>query len=232
MDDQAEHEKEGDAPERRTRADKLAADLADAILTGGFAAGARLDEHGLAERYGVSRTPVREALRQLAATGLIEMRPRRGAFVASITDDALSELFVAMGELEATCARLSALSMNPIQRRRLEALHVSMGEMIERGETEDYAQANRAFHLAIYAGAHNGVLLDLAVGLRRRLDPFRRAQFRASGRLAKSHHEHDLVVRAILSGDCAGAHARMLDHVHSVEHAVGQLKTRSAQLGR
>ena len=82
--------------------------------------------------------------------------------------------------------------------------------MIERGEAEDYAQANRAFHLAIYAGAHNGVLLDLAVGLRRRLDPFRRAQFRASGRLAKSHHEHDLVVRAILSGDCAGAHARML----------------------
>lgn len=228
MDDLAENAP-GDEPERRTRAEKLAADLADAILSGGFAAGARLDEHGLAERYGVSRTPVREALRQLAATGLIEMRARRGAFVASITDSALNELFVAMGELEATCARLSALSMNPIERRRLETLHGDMGEMIARGELDDYAQANRAFHQAIYSGAHNSVLLDMAASLRRRLDPFRQAQFRASGRLAKSHHEHDLVVRAIMSGDCAGAHARMLDHVHSVEHAVGQLKTRAAQ---
>ncbi|MDB5570023.1 MAG: gntR [Hyphomicrobiales bacterium] len=230
VDELSDHADETVEPERRTRADRLAADLADAILSGGFAAGARLDEHGLAERYGVSRTPVREALRQLAATGLIEMRPRRGAFVASITDDALSELFVAMGELEATCARLAALSMNPLERRRLESLHGSMAGMIERGEEEDYAEANRAFHHAIYAGAHNGVLLDIANSLRRRLDPFRQAQFRASGRLEKSHHEHDLVVRAILSGDCAGAHARMLDHVHSVEHAVGQLKTRAAPL--
>ena len=71
--------------ENLTLTDKLAADVADAVLSGAFAPGARLDEHSLAERYGVSRTPVREALRQLAATGLIEMRPRRGAVVAAVT---------------------------------------------------------------------------------------------------------------------------------------------------
>ena len=214
-DERAEDESAG-----ATRAEKLANALAQDILSGALQPGARLDEHMLAERYGVSRTPVREALRQLAATGLIDMRPRRGAFVASVTKERLSELFVAMGEIEATCARLSALSMNPIERRRLKGLHESMARLAEA----DYAEANVAFHLAIYEGAHNPVLLDIAVGLRRRLDPFRRAQFRAPGRLQRSHEEHERIVTAILAGSAEAAHAAMLDHVHSVEDAFDSVK--------
>ena len=186
--------------------------------------GTRLDEHGLAERYGVSRTPVREALRQLATSGLIDIRARRGAVVASVTKERLSELFVAMGEIEATCARLAAISMNPLERKRLQALHHKMGELVSRFSEDAYADANRTFHLAIYEGAHNPVLLDFAIGLRRRLDPFRRAQFRAQGRLERSHKEHELVVRAIIAGCCNDAHAAMLDHVHSVEDAFDQVK--------
>lgn len=207
------------APVPQTRADRLSASLADGILGGAFPAGMRLDEHMLAERFGVSRTPVREALRQLASTGLIEMRARRGAFVTSVTGETLAGLFVAMGEIEATCARLCALGMNPVERRRLKSLHEAMGLLAARDARAEYADANRDMHHAIYAGAHNAVLFDIAIGLRRRLDPFRRAQFRAPGRLQRSHREHELVAAAILSGDPGGAHSAMLDHVHSVETA-------------
>jgi DNA-binding transcriptional regulator YhcF (GntR family) len=95
----------------QTRAERLAAEIADAILNGDLCPGARLDEQMLAKRYGVSRTPVQEALRQLRATGLIDIRPHRGATVAQVTAAELEEMFGAMAELEATCARRSAISM-------------------------------------------------------------------------------------------------------------------------
>jgi DNA-binding GntR family transcriptional regulator len=214
--------------DQQTRAEKLAGDIADAILSGAFAPGFRLDENRLAARYDVSRTPVREALRQLATTGLIEIRPRRSAIVSRITADGLETLFVAMGEMEATCARLAAMSMTPIERRRLQAQHDSMGELMRRLDTDAYAGANNQFHAMIYAGAHNEVIAEITTNLRRRLSPFRRAQFRAAGRLPRSHAEHDAVVKAILSGDSAAAHAAMLHHVSLVEDAFEQLLSATA----
>jgi DNA-binding GntR family transcriptional regulator len=215
-------------PDNQTHAEKLAGEIADAILSGVFAPGFRLDEQFLAQRYKVSRTPVREALRQLATTGLIDIRPRRSAIVAQVTQAELEGLFVAMGEMEATCARLAAMSMTPVERRRLQSLHDSMADLMRHGETEAYAAANQSFHLLIYAGAHNPVLGEFTATLRRRLAPFRRAQFRNAGRLPRSHAEHDAVVRAILSGDATSAHAAMVHHVHLVEDAVEQFRTHTA----
>ena len=206
-----------------TRSDRLAAELADAIIVGDLLPGMRLDEVSLAKRYGVSRTPVREALRQLATSGLIDVRPRRGATVTHITSRQLEELFVAMGELEATCARLAALSMSPIERRRLETLHEQMDGLARRKDESAYSDANVAFHSAVYAGAHNELLADTALGLRRRLAPFRRAQFRAPGRLTASHGEHGVVVEAIVRGDAGAAHGAMLRHVSLVEIAFEHL---------
>ena len=194
-------------------------------MSGELAPGFRLDEHLLAQRFGVSRTPVREALRQLAATGLIEMRPRRGALVAAVTPDDLDTMFVAMAEMEASCARLAALSMTPLERRRLQALHESMADLVRAGEPEAFADANQTFHLKLYAGAHNAVIGDFTSSLRRRLAPFRRAQFRTVGRLPRSYAEHEAVVRAILAGDAAGAHAAMLRHVGLVEDAFGEFSS-------
>ncbi len=213
---------------RQTRTEKLANELAAAILDGTLEPGCRLDEHMLAERYGTSRTPVREALRQLATTGLIEVRPRRGAVVTRVTSEQLEMLFVAMGELEATCARLSALSMTPIERRRLDALHESMAELVARGDIAGYTAANTAFHTLFYTGAHNPVISEMAAGLRRRLAPFRQAQFRAAGRLARSHSEHAAVVAAVLAGDGSAAHAAMLRHVSLVEDAFEELRNVTA----
>lgn len=212
-----------------TRAERLAGEIADEILDGTLPPGSRLDEQGLATRHGVSRTPVREALRQLGASGLVDIRPHRGAAVAQVTHAQLEELFVATGELEATCARLAAMSMTPVERRRLRALHDHMGTLVATDDGQGYAEANVAFHGLVYAGTHNGVIRDMATGLRRRLLPYRRAQFRAPGRLPRSHSEHDAVVRAIVGGDAAGAHAAMLEHVSLVEDAFEQVaSSRSA----
>lgn len=202
-----------------TLAEKLASAIADGILSGTLPPGERLDEMSLAEQHGVSRTPVREALRQLTMSGLIDMRPRKGAVVSKVTPEQLESLFVAMAEMEATCARLAAMSMTPIERRRLQARHEAMTALATTGDIGAYSDANVDFHSAIYAGAHNAPLAEFALTLRRRVGPFRRVQFQIEGRLARSNQEHDAVVRAIVSGDVAGAHAAMLHHVSLVEDA-------------
>jgi DNA-binding GntR family transcriptional regulator len=209
--------------EEITQADRLADAIADSVLSGEFEPGRRLDEGMLAERYGVSRTPVREALRQLASTGLIDVKPRRGATVAKATSAQLETLFGAMAEIEATCARLAAMSMTPIERRRLQSLQDAMAEFVERDDPEAYAAANVRFHTQIYLGAHNEVLADIASGLRRRVAPYRRAQFRTDGRLLRSHAEHAAVVKALIACDAAGAHAAMFHHMSLVEDAFGRL---------
>jgi DNA-binding GntR family transcriptional regulator len=211
--------KKGVSTDKPTLAETLAEAIAAGILNGTLPPGERLDEMRLAEQHGVSRTPVREALRQLAMSGLIEMRPRKGAIVTKVTPEQLESLFVAMAEMEATCARLAAMSMTPIERRRLQARHEKMMALAAAGDIEAYSDANVAFHSSIYAGAHNAPLAEYALALRRRVGPFRRAQFQIEGRLTRSNKEHDAVVRAIVSGDVAGAHAAMLHHVSLVEDA-------------
>ncbi len=209
--------------EAGTQAERLADQIAASVLSGEFQPGFRLDEHMLAERFGVSRTPVREALRQLASTGLIDIKPRRSATVASATSAQLETLFGAMAEIEATCSRLAAMSMTPIERRRLQNLHEQMAEIVGRNDREEFAAANLAFHTLIYSGAHNAIITEFASSLRRRLAPFRKAQFRTEGRLPRSHDEHGNVVRAILAGDALAAHASMFDHMSLVEESFDRL---------
>jgi len=170
-----------------TQADRLAEAIADSVLAGEFAPGFHLDETALAERFGVSRTPVREAIRLLASTGLIDVKPRRGARVATATSAQLEQLFGAMAEMEATCARLAAMSMTPIERRRLQNRHDAMAALVLSDDRDAYAAANVDFHTQLYGGAHNETLASFAAGLRRRLAPFRRAQFRTDGRTSRSH---------------------------------------------
>lgn len=206
-----------------THAERLASEIAASVLSGEFRPGLRLDEKMLADRYAVSRTPVREALRRLASTGLIEIKPRRGATVTRATPAQIEVLFGAMAEIEAACARLSALSMTPLERRRLESLHESMGKFVEQEDGEGFAAANLTFHTQIYVGAHNAIIADYASGLRRRLAPFRRAQFRTRGRLPHSHEEHGKVVDAILAGNATDAHAAMFRHLSLVEESFERL---------
>jgi DNA-binding GntR family transcriptional regulator len=201
---------------RRTLAEELRLALADDIVRGLLVPGAALDETELARRFGVSRTPVREAIRQLAASGLVEVRAHRGAVVARPSEERLLGMFEAMAELEALCAGLAAERMNPGERGALEAAHEELRALIHGGGPQRYHEVNEAFHATIYAGAHNSYLAEMTHATRARVQPFRRAQFRNLGRLAKSHLEHDRVVLAILRGDREGAASAMRLHIMKV----------------
>ena len=203
-------------PSRRTLADELRLQLADEIVSGTLAPGAALDEMELARRFSVSRTPVREAIRQLAASGLIEVRAHRGALVAQPNEERLTGMFEAMAELEALCAKHAAARMTSAERRRLEIAHEEMRVLVHVGDPQRFHEVNEAFHSTIYAGAHNSYLAELTLATRTRVQPFRRAQFRNLGRLAKSHVEHDKVVQAILRGDRETAAELMYAHIATV----------------
>jgi DNA-binding GntR family transcriptional regulator len=204
---------------RRTRADVLQAEIADAIVRGRFLPGARLEEQGLADAFGTSRTPVREALRHLTVTGLVEMRPHRGAVVRTITPDDLSHLFETMAELEAGCAHYAALRMSPAERAALQALHDGAQSLAAARDPERYAAYNLEFHSAIYAGTANPHLAETTLGVRTRVAPFRGAQFRIPDRALSSQIEHGRVVSAIVAGEAPRAAARMREHVLTVRDA-------------
>lgn len=213
----------------QTRANILSERIAEAILSGQLAPGTHLDEQILAKRFGVSRTPVRDALRLLSGTGLIDIRPRRGATVRVIASEELDLMFIAMGEIEASCARLATSSMSAGERGNLKLLHEEMGRLAADGDREAYVSANMTFHGLLYEGAHNVVMEEIASNLRRRLTPYRRAQFDAPGRLVRSHAEHDLIVRAVLARDAAAANSAMLVHMCVVEGAFKAVDAASAR---
>ena len=211
------------ARSRPTRAETLANDLAAAITGGALAPGTTLEEERLAAAYGVSRTPVREALRLLGATGLVEQRARRGAVVARPEPKRLAEMFQAMAELEAICAGLCATLMPPASRAALRARHEAMAPLAASGDVAGYRAANVRFHEALYAGAANSYLAELAEATRRRLAPFRAAQLSGPERLAASHAEHGVIIAAILAGDREAAGVAVRHHLASTETAWGSL---------
>jgi len=204
---------------RPTLANDLRRRLSDAIMAGELGPGSRLDESELAARYGVSRTPVREALRQLAAVGLAEYRPHRGVIVAFPAQRRVAEMFEVMAELEAICARLAALRMDAGERRELDNLHQKSLEHVRAGRMDDYDAANTVFHALLYRGARNQFLEETTLSVRQRMQPFRRNQFRLLGRLGNSFAEHDKVVEAVLRGDAGAAEAAMREHVGKVSVA-------------
>lgn len=202
-----------------TRTEELRLQIADDIVRGRLAPGTALEEMEIAKRYGVSRTPVREVIRDLAASGLVETRPHRSALVAKPSVDRLRGMFDVMAELEALCAGLCAVHMTKAERGQLEAIHAELADLTRRGDEANYTFLNDRFHTFLYSGAHNAYLAEITLATRARLQPFRRAQFRTLGRLALSYGEHDAVVRAILRGDKGEAAATMRNHILTVEVA-------------
>ena len=200
----------------RTLAETIRLQLADEIIRGTRPPGAILDETELAKRFQVSRTPVREAIRQLAASGLVESRAHRGSVVAWPSHERLIGMFEVMAELEGLCAALAATRTTPEERHAIAAVHEELRAMIQSGDPQRYHEINEAFHATVYAGAHNAYLAEITVATRLRVRPFRRAQFRNLGRLAKSHVEHDAVVTAIMRGDRTGAAEAMRHHIETV----------------
>jgi DNA-binding GntR family transcriptional regulator len=192
---------------------KLKQAIEDAVIAGVFLPGDRLDEISLAERFGVSRTPIREALLQLGAEGFIDVRPRRGAIVSVLSPTQLFEMFETMAEIESACGRLAARRLTPEADAAMEAAHRACEAAARNGDSEQYYAENRNFHEAIYRASRNGFLADQALTLHKRLSAYRRIQLRARNRLLQSLHEHTEILEAIRSGQEQLAASRLHDHV-------------------
>lgn len=206
----------GDA--RLTLAEELRIRLADDIVRGFLPPGATLDESQTARRFQVSRTPVREAFRELAASGLVDAKPHRSTLVARPDIERLGAMFETMAELEAICAGLAAERMTGDERQSLLDIHEQLRDLSFAGNPEQFHEINEHFHNAIYIGSHNNYLGELTMATRKRVQPFRRAQFRNLGRLHKSQAEHHSVVEAIMRGDRAAAAAAMHSHIDLVHN--------------
>jgi DNA-binding GntR family transcriptional regulator len=196
-----------------TLTDRLRESIEEAIATGDLPPGARLDEAELIARFEVSRTPVREALLQLAAAGMVEMRPRHGAVVAKISLHRLIEMFEVMAELEALCGRLAARRMSASDHQNLLHAHHACERAREAMDPDAYYYENERFHRVIYEGSRNGFLTEQASALHRRLRPYRRLQLRVRDRLPTSFREHEGIVEAILQGDAELTAQRLREHV-------------------
>lgn len=195
------------------RADSIATALEERIFDGTFANGDRLDEMRLAQTFGVSRTPLREALQRLAQSGLIELIPRRGAFVRQPGPVELLEMFEVMAELEAVCGRLAARRISDAALDSLRAANVKCRDAVNRQDYDEYYAENETFHTTIYRQSGNAFLASEAGNLHRRLKPFRRQQLRLRGRMAQSMAEHQAIVQALESGDADGAATALRNHV-------------------
>jgi DNA-binding GntR family transcriptional regulator len=197
----------------KMRSDQIADDLEALILEGHFADGARLDETQLAERFNVSRTPIREALLRLAQSGLVEQLPRRGVFVRQPGPVELMEMFEVMAELEGICARLAATRISDAALEDLRQNNIRCQKTVEAQDADSYYLENERFHQTLYRQSGNGFLERECLRLHRRLKPFRRLQLRLRGRLLQSMAEHEAIVDALGRGDGTGAARAIHSHV-------------------
>lgn len=195
------------------RADIIAEQLEELIFDGTFANGDRLDEVRLSERFGVSRTPLREALQRLALSGLVELIPRRGAFVQQPGPMELMEMFEVMAEMEAVCGRLAAVRISDMALDDLRAANAKCQAAVEASNPDAYYLENERFHRIIYRESGNSFLAQETYKLHKRLKPFRRQQLRFRGRLIQSMSEHEAILDALATGSQDAAATALRDHV-------------------
>lgn len=196
-----------------SQAQRLRDLLEDAIVEGRFMPGARLDPDALAREYECSRTPIREAIQQLAMSGMVQVVPKRGTFVTQLSVAELVERFEVMAELEAFCGRLAARRIDVDELALLRQAHEACRARVEAGDSNGYYYENSVFHHRIYAATHNQFLIQEASRLHAVLQPYRRLQLQVRLRLESSFAEHEAIVAAIAAGDAALAEQRLRDHV-------------------
>jgi len=194
-------------------ADKLISDIRKEVSSGILKPGDQLEVTALAERFGVSRTPIREAIRTLVETGVLETRPRKGSFVRVLSAKQLLDLFQVAAELEGMACRLAALSLT---KENVEAIESGLAKCTQAAEFQnnlEYAMANLDFHTAIHNASGNDWLIEQLRQLQINLNSYRTMPYEIRGRLKKSTDEHKIICDAILSGDGEHACNLMRDHM-------------------
>jgi DNA-binding GntR family transcriptional regulator len=188
-------------------------DLRDAIASLRLRPGAAILEKDLAQTYGVSRTPVREALARLVAEGLVGVVPQAGTFVSRIPFHALPEALVIRGSLEETSARLAAAQGSDVAVGGIAVVLDSARSAAAAGDEDGFHAADEAFHAAVADAAGYPGLWRVVRQVKIQVDRFRRLTLPEAGRFTRVLTEHEAVLRAITRRDPAGAAAAMGAHV-------------------
>ncbi len=198
---------------KQNLAGEIRSKLAHEIETGRLSPGSSLDERALAERFSVSRTPVREAIAQLAAQNLVTVAPRQGVFVSRMTIPQLREMLELLGELEALCARYAARRMDGKERDSLQESVRACFAAAEASDTRLYIRENVRFHGLLHAGARNRYLADQVNSIHRQIRRYRANDFQTRQQMDKSAAEHERIAAAIMVADENGAQEAMAIHV-------------------
>ncbi len=205
--------------------EEVAERLRSRIFAHEFQPGAWIDEQALAEEYGISRTPLREALKVLAAEGLVTLKPRRGCYVTELTERDLDEIFPVLALLEGRCAYEAAQKTTEADLKRLEKLHEDLEKHAARGDIARFFETNQSFHRAVQDLAGNRWLTQLIADMRKVLKLTRHQSLRLEGRIEQSLKEHRAILAALRRGDAERAEQRMREHLLSGRAAIAELST-------
>lgn len=203
----------GDLRENAKHAEDIVARIEEDLVLGRRAPGTKLDERALAEAFGVSRTPVREALHRLSARGLIVLRGRQGAQIAVLPVSDILDAFFVVAELEGMAARLAARRIRSDEREALLAAQGRCTEASERGNEYAFVVANAEFHDALIKASRNRILQDQLHTARLIVAPYRYLSTFRPGRMSSSIPEHQAVIDAVFAGDGGRAATLMSEHV-------------------
>jgi DNA-binding GntR family transcriptional regulator len=205
--------------------EQVAERLRNRIFAHELAPGTWVDEQTLAEEYGISRTPLREALKVLASEGLVTLKPRRGCYVTELSEQDLDEIFPLMAMLEGRCAFEATEKAKPAEIKRLKAIHAELAKQAAAGDADLFFETNQAFHVALQELAGNRWLAQMIEDLRKVMKLRRRDSLRLEGRIAASLAEHRAILDACAGRDAKAAERRMRAHLLSGRAALSKLQT-------
>jgi DNA-binding GntR family transcriptional regulator len=178
--------------------------------------GQRLDEMVLAKKYGVSRTPVREAIRALIAIGLVQNTGKQGSQVAKLSISMLIEMFELMAVLEGMCAQLAARRATKNQLFEMQKTHELLEKTFEKGTHKEFYNVNLQFHDLLYNASHTQYLAEETLRLRRRLSPYRMRVTFQPGRMNSTLEEHNKILIAIKKGESELAKNEAISHLRLI----------------
>lgn len=188
-----------------------------------------IDEQKLAEQYGISRTPLREALKVLAAEGLVELKPRRGCYVTEVSHQDIDDIFPLMAMLEGRCAFIAVQLAKPADIRDLKAIHEKLELAAKESRIDAFFEANQEFHRRIQELTNNRWLLSVIQDLRKVLKLSRLHSLSLEGRLQQSLEEHRIIMAAFEAGDAEKAEKSMHDHLLYGREALAKMDNSPAK---
>jgi len=198
---------------RKSLHDEVVSRLRDLIVGGELPSGTRINERLLCERFAISRTPLREALKVLASEGLVELTPNRGATVADFTVDDVDEMFPVMGALEALAGELACARVTEAELAEIRALHYRMLAHYQKGELLDYFHLNQKIHEQILAAARNPTLSGIYRSLAGRVSPARYRANMSRARWAQAVEEHEKILRALENRNAVDLSRLLKEHL-------------------